>query len=349
VANSHHFRFVGIEFAPAPGTRQIYAVVAIGNTDASPATLAHHIVFDRCYVHGDPNSSDRRGIEMDGAYVAVVDSYISDFQDNDPVADSQALWAYNTTGPLQIRNNYIEAATENVMFGGADSREPVLVPTSIEIRDNHFYKPLSLIPTRYTMKNLLEFKAAQRVLVTGNVFENNPAKSQNGFALLITPRNNGHAPWAITSDIAIVGNTFINVGSGLNVAGLDNLHPSLMTERVLIRDNIVGVTGLNEPRPARFSSLPAAATTRSITIRSSTPRRPRTRLSRLRSPTAVRSAISCSPTILRRTPPTVSLVRASERAREPSIRISRAGHSRGTASSTGQQVAIPPGTFSRPT
>jgi len=255
VANSHHFRFVGIEFAPAPGTRQIYAVVAIGNTDASPATLAHHIVFDRCYVHGDPNSSDRRGIEMDGAYVAVVDSYISDFQDNDPVADSQALWAYNTTGPLQIRNNYIEAATENVMFGGADSREPVLVPTSIEIRDNHFYKPLSLIPTRYTMKNLLEFKAAQRVLVTGNVFENNPAKSQNGFALLITPRNNGHAPWAITSDIAIVGNTFINVGSGLNVAGLDNLHPSLMTERVLIRDNIVGVTGLNGAEARAFQFI----------------------------------------------------------------------------------------------
>jgi hypothetical protein len=248
VANSHHFRFVGIEFAPAPGTTQIYAVVAIGNADASAATLAHHIVFDRCYVHGLPNSNDRRGIEMDGAYVAVVDSYISGFQDGSPVADSQGLWAYNTTGPLQIRNNYIEAATENVMFGGADSRAPVLVPTSIEIRNNHFYKPLSLIPTQYAMKNLLEFKAARRVLVTGNTFENNPAKSQNGFALLITPRNGGgRAPWTITSDIAIVGNTFINVGSGFNIAGLNDLNypPTLMTERILVRDNVVGVTGLN--------------------------------------------------------------------------------------------------------
>jgi hypothetical protein len=255
VANSHHFRFVGIEFAPAPGTTQIYAVVAIGNSDTSPATLAHHIVFDRCYVHGIPNSSDRRGIEMNGAYVAVVDSYISDFQDNDPIADSQGLWAYNTTGPLQIRNNHIEAATENVMFGGADSREPALVPTSIEIRDNHFYKPLSLIPSRYTMKNLLEFKAGQRVLVAGNIFENNPAKSQAGFAIQITPRNNGNAPWAIDSDIAFVGNTFINVGSGFNVAGLDNLHPSLMTERILIRDNIVGVTGLNRADGRAFQFI----------------------------------------------------------------------------------------------
>ena len=248
VANSHHFRFVGIEFAPAPGTTQIYAVVAIGNSDVSPATLPHHIVFDRCYVHGNPNSNDRRGIEMDGAYVAVVDSYISGFQDASALADSQGLGAYNTTGPLQIRNNYIEAATENVMFGGADSRAAALVPTSIEIRNNHFFKPLSLISsTNYAVKNLLEFKAARRVWVAGNIFENNPLKSQTGFALLITPRNGGRAPWSVTSDIAIVGNTFINVGSGFNVAGFnDPGYPStLMTQRILIRNNVVGVTGLN--------------------------------------------------------------------------------------------------------
>src|SRR5215469_4148285 len=246
VANSHHFRFVGIEFAPAPGTTLNYELVAIGNSDTSPATLAHHIVFDRCYVHGNPNSNDRRGIEMDGAYVAVVDSYISGFQWADRVVDTQGLWAFNTTGPLQIRNNYIEAAAENVLFGGADSRAATLVPTSIEIRDNHFYKPLALIPTRYPMKNLLEFKAARRVLVIGNTFENNPAKSQNGFALLITPSNQGgKAPWTVTSDIANVDNRFINVGSGFNVGGRDPYAPSMMTERILVRDNIVGVTGLN--------------------------------------------------------------------------------------------------------
>ena len=246
VANSHHFRFVGIELAPAPGTTLNYEVVAIGNFDTSPATLAHHIVFDRCYVHGIPNSNDRRGIEMDGAYVAVVDSYINGFQWADPVVDTQGLWAFNTTGPLQIRNNYIEAATENVMFGGGDSRAPALVPTSIEIRNNHFFKPLSLISsTNYAVKNLLEFKAARRVWVAGNIFENNPLKSQTGFALLITPRNLGKAPWTVTSDIAIVDNRFINVGCGFNVAGWDDLHKSLMTARILVRDNIVGVTGLN--------------------------------------------------------------------------------------------------------
>jgi hypothetical protein len=49
----------------------------------------------------------------------------------------------------------------------------------------------------------------------------------------------------VTSDIAIVDNRFINVGSGFNVLGRDNNSPSLMTERILVRDNVVGVTGLN--------------------------------------------------------------------------------------------------------
>jgi hypothetical protein len=241
VANSHHFRFVGIEFAPVPGGA-LYQLVVIGNVDTSPATLPHHIVFDRCYVHGDPTVNDRRGIAMDGAYVAVVDSYITDFQEVG--ADSQGLWAFNTSGPLQIRNNYIQGAGENVMFGGADSRDPALVPADIEIRDNYFFKPLSLLATKNTIKNLLEFKSAKRVLVTGNVFQNNPLSAQQGFAILVTPRNGGKAPWSVTSDIEITGNTLINVGSGFNIAGMTT-PPTLMTERILIRNNIVGVSGLN--------------------------------------------------------------------------------------------------------
>ena len=254
VANSNHFRFVGIEFAPASGAAPIYTLIAIGNADASPATLPSYIVFDRCYVHGTPGTNDQRGIEMDGAYVAVVDSYITDFQWVG--ADTQGLWAYNTSGPLRIFDDYIEAAGENVMFGGADSHAASLVPADIEIRSNYFFKPLSLIGSQWTSKNLLEFKSAQRVLVAGNTFQNNPRAAQNGFAILLTPRNsNGTAPWSITSDIAITGNTVINVGSGFNISGEDNVHQSLPTARVLIRNNLVGVSGLNGADGRAFQFL----------------------------------------------------------------------------------------------
>ena len=252
VANSNHFRFVGIEFATTAGALS-YQLINIGNGDTSPATLPNNIIFDRCYIHGDPAANNRRGIMMNGAYVAVVDSYISDFQEAG--ADSQTILSTNTTGPLQIRNNYLEAAGENIMFGGADSKSPALVPADIELRNNHFFKPLSLLQTKNTIKNLLEFKAGQRVLVIGNTFENNPLSAQSGFAILITPRNNGSAPWAITSDIEFNGNTLINVGSGFNVAGLDNFHVTQMTERVLIHDNLVGVTGLNKADGRAFQFI----------------------------------------------------------------------------------------------
>jgi Right handed beta helix region len=244
VVNSHHFRFVGIEFAPVAHAAEVYELVAIGNANTSPDTLPHHIIFDRCYVHGVAGENTRRGIEMDGAYVAVVDSYISDFQELG--TDSQGLWAYNTTGPLQIVDDYIEAATENVLFGGTDSRSDSLVPADIEIRNNYFFKPLSLIGTKYPMKNLLEFKAALRVIASGNTFVNNPAGGQSGFAILVTPRNqSGTAPWTATDDIAITGNTLINVGSGFNLAGHDWPNTSQRTARLLIRDNVIGVTALN--------------------------------------------------------------------------------------------------------
>ena len=256
VADSHHFRFVGIEFAPVSGA-YVYQVIAIGNSDTSPTTLAHHIVFDRCYVHADPNQNARRGIEIDGAYVAVLDSYISDFKDG---VDNQALWAYNTSGPLKIVDNYLEAAGENIMFGGADSKAPSLMPADIEIRNNYFFKPLSLLSTISTIrvKNLLEFKAAKRVVVSGNTFENNPAASQAGFALLITPRNqDGAAPWSMTSDIAVTNNTFVNVGSGINIAGVDSYHPNTtqMTARLLFRNNIIGVTALGGANGRAFQVL----------------------------------------------------------------------------------------------
>ncbi|MBV8195448.1 MAG: hypothetical protein JOY80_07955, partial [Candidatus Dormibacteraeota bacterium] len=120
------------------------------------------------------------------------------------------------------------------------------VPSDIEISNNYFFKPLTLINTPYPTKNLLEFKSAQRVLVTGNTFQNNPAGAQNGFTILLTPRNqSGGAPWSITSDVAITNNTIINAGSGFNLSGHDSPNKSGLTARVLIRNNLVGITGLN--------------------------------------------------------------------------------------------------------
>jgi len=114
-AQAHHYRFVGIEIRPAAG-QFVFNLVNIGNGETSLANLPHDISFDRCYVHGDPIVGGRRGIAMNGASVAVVDSYVSDFKEVS--ADTQALASWNGAGPFKIVNNYLEAAGENVIFGG---------------------------------------------------------------------------------------------------------------------------------------------------------------------------------------------------------------------------------------
>ena len=116
-SNAHHYRFVGIEFKPV-ANNYLYNIILIGNGETSASKLPNNLVFDRCYIHGDPVAGSRRGILMNGAYISVIDSYISDCKEDG--ADSQALAAYSTTGPLKIVNNYLEGAGENVIFGGAD-------------------------------------------------------------------------------------------------------------------------------------------------------------------------------------------------------------------------------------
>ncbi|NOT47876.1 MAG: hypothetical protein HOP17_09040 [Acidobacteria bacterium] len=242
-SGAHHFRFVGIEFRPAAGYF-VFNLVNIGNSETTTSALPNNITFDRCYIHGDPAVGGRRGIAMNGSSVAVIDSYVADFKEAG--ADSQALWSGNSPGPIKIANNYLEGSGENVMFGGSDPSIPNLVPSDIEIRGNHFFKPLSWIGSSWTVKNLLEFKNARRVIVEGNRFENNWAAAQQGLSLLITPRNQDNtAPWSATQDITISRNIFINLGQGFNISGDDDLFPSQRTGRIAIRDNLINVTGLS--------------------------------------------------------------------------------------------------------
>ena len=241
---SHHFRFVGIEFKPVPG-KFVYNLLTIGNRDTSHETLPHDIIFDRCIVRGDPVKGGRRGIAISGMHIAVIDSHVSGFFEAG--ADSQALWGYQGNGPVKIVNNFLEAASENIMFGGADPTIPNSVPADIEIRRNHFFKPLSWIGAGLNVKNLLEFKNAERVLVEGNIFENCFLDGQAGFAIIITPRNqDGKAPWSITQDITIRLNKFINLGSGIALAGRDGNYPlvSTVTKRLLVENNVIEVTRL---------------------------------------------------------------------------------------------------------
>jgi len=241
---AHGWRFVGIEFAVAPGTPGNRGVVRLGNGDETRVRdLPTDIVLDRCWVHGTATGNDRRGVALNGIRLAVVDSYVSDFHEIG--VDSQAIAGWNGPGPFKIVNNYLEGAAENLMFGGADSAIPNIVPSDIEIRHNHFYKPLSWRvgdPTyagkHWSVKNLFELKNARRVLVEGNVLENNWGDAQTGYAVLLKSANqDGAAPWSRTEDVTFRNNLVRDAGGALVVVGRDP-HTEGLTKRVTIENNV---------------------------------------------------------------------------------------------------------------
>jgi hypothetical protein len=195
---------------------------------ANGAPLPDAITVDRCYVHGSDTQDVRAGVVANGTNVAVIDSYISEIHQS--TLDSQAIRAYWTPGPVKVVNNFLSATTENVMFGGAGGADNPYVPSDIEIRNNYFFKPEKwAVPgkgmppaAQWSVKNSLEFKNARRVLVSGNVFENNWASAQNGFAIVLTVRTSDSGNRAVVDDITFENNVLKNVASGFNTLEHDD-------------------------------------------------------------------------------------------------------------------------------
>src|SRR5262245_47593976 len=208
LSGAHHYRLIGLEFIQGTGVSQTFALISLGDgqTQTSLDQLPHDTILDRVYIHGSPSTTLRRGIALNSASTAIIDSYISDCHEVE--ADSQAIGGWSDAGPFKIVNNYLEGAGENFILGGADPAIANLVPSDIEFRRNHCFKPLSwrigdpsYAGTPWSVKNLFELKNAQRALVDGNIFENNWTMAQNGYAVLFTVRNqDGNAPWSVVQD-----------------------------------------------------------------------------------------------------------------------------------------------------
>lgn len=343
---AHHYllKFLEIDGSANEGWETL---IAFG--DDTTATPAADIVMDRVYAHGHPQKGQKRGVALNSVRTDILNSYISDIA---AVGfDSQAIGGYNGAGPYRIINNYLEAAGENIMFGGADPAVSNLVPSNIEIRRNHIYKPPAWegailkapasvgaydsgtggslaagthyfkvvallatgpvvahslgsteaavtlpgsrtatitwapvagaeryriyrgtwsggqsvymetasadtsfaytghseasgsVPTSATVwvvKNLIELKNAEQVVIDGNVIENVWPAAQNGYAIVITPVNqSGTAPWVRVRDVTFSNNIIRNAAGVLTLTGYDDYYPSQQTQRIAFRNNLI--------------------------------------------------------------------------------------------------------------
>lgn len=146
---AHNYRLMGLEVTVPARTPANWVLIQTGDgTETMQGQLPSAIIFDRDYVHGEVLCHCKRGFALNGTRMAVVNSYVSEFHGIGQ--EAQAVAAYVSPGPMQIVNNYLEAAGENLILGGAYVPLPGVVQRDVEIRNNYFRKPLkwmkSIIP-----------------------------------------------------------------------------------------------------------------------------------------------------------------------------------------------------------
>ena len=141
-AGAHHWRLLFLEFGP---THLGYGeIIRLGEGWIEQSLLSqvpYEIQIDRVYIHGHPLYGQKRGIAMNGRAVTITNSWISDIKAVG--VDSQAIGGWNGPGPLVVENNYLEAAGENIMFGGADPAIQGLITEDVLIRYNYVTRPMS--------------------------------------------------------------------------------------------------------------------------------------------------------------------------------------------------------------
>lgn len=214
------------------------------NTGGHETLIALHeavdITLDRILFVAPEATGQKRAVLGNGQSITLTRSHLAGIWTDG--ADSQAFAAWDGAGPYTLVDNYLEAASENILFGGADSASADRIPSDILIADNHLTKAVAWQGQAKVVKNLLELKCARRVTIRHNLLENCWTDAQTGFAVLFTVRNqDGRAPWSTIEDVLFDGNTIRNSENGINISGTDDERPSAQARGLVIRDNLIVV------------------------------------------------------------------------------------------------------------
>ena len=243
----------GLEITCLETLPQISVLIEYGSGGADQTSLSQvpqGLTIDRCDIHGRRGTDSQRGIAANGANFKITNSNVREIHGKG--YDTQAICSWNGPGPFTILDCYLEGAGENVMFGGAPPSIPGLIHSDIQIRRCTFFKPRSwyindpsYAGIHWTVKNLFELKNARRVIVDGNVFENNWTDAQAGRAIVFTPRPSDSGSAARIEDVVFSNNTIKNVGSGILLLGMDDPPQprEVRLKRVKVLNNLWFVDG----------------------------------------------------------------------------------------------------------
>jgi hypothetical protein len=220
---------------------QVAGIAIAGNSH--DLVLIHNVervTLDQVLIEG--LGSAKRGVQLGGRHVAVTRSTIRNIYRVGQ--DSQAIAGWEGDGPYIIEDNYLQAASENILFGGADPSVRGTIPSEIVIRRNTLTKDLAWNGKGYNIKNLLELKSARHVIIEDNLLEHVWREAQEGFAFVITPVNqSGTHVAAAVENVVIRNNVIRDAAAGLNIA-----RNGWVLARLFIQRNLFDTTGVQSPK-----------------------------------------------------------------------------------------------------
>jgi len=249
---SHDYVLLGLEVTAGPVNdfNSLITIGVLGSDQTTIAQVPRNFVIDRCYVHGKPGVDQKNAISLNGQNITVKNCHISEIHST--IQDATGISGSNGLGDYFILNNYIEASTENILFGGANpTLRGVELNKNIWVEGNLFSKPMAWNPyhldyvpanngSNYWVKNLFELKNASNVTIINNIFENNWAGAdQWGFAIVFTPRTEGGAyPDARVTNVLFENNIIQHAGGVFQILGGDSPANNLATANITIQNNI---------------------------------------------------------------------------------------------------------------
>lgn len=258
--NRYRIELLHLRAQTAPPDAALFFLVELRDA-ADGSSYPQNIVFDRCYLEGNGTNpygtqtggipKVRKGINMDGANISVVNCYIEGI--NDIGSDSSAVGTVRGPGPLLIQNNFLEADGENILFGGGGAYTDGQVIHDVTIRKNHIFKRLSWLTEKdagvnsAAVKNLVEIKMMQRVLYEQNVLENHWNDAQPGPSIVwkaSTQQNEYQKDFTYCEDVVFRYNWIINVSCGFSIVALGaGADGHVETRRYSIHDNVISRLG----------------------------------------------------------------------------------------------------------
>lgn len=181
----------------------------------------------------------RRAMYANCKDLLVEDNVFSNYYEAN--TDSQVIAGTNGSENHIIRRNKMEAASENIIYGGSDAASEEMCPKNIRILDNELTKRAEWKTEKYNMKCLLELKNAQDVVIRGNKFDGAYKQAWgNAPAMVIKSANQGGTnPYARSEDVLIENNIIQNVGTYISLLSEDE--PGNLpgrTKNIMVRMNL---------------------------------------------------------------------------------------------------------------